>query len=424
MSPSLQRAMILYQQSRFDLAERELRQALADDPNDPTAHALLALCLSGRDEQTEATREAQEAIRLGPDRELGHYALATALFHRHRWEEAESAIAEAIRLDPTDADHYALLGAIRMNRRQWREALAAAEQGLAFDPEHVECNNVRALALVRLGRRDEAGATIAAALRRDPEDAFSHANQGWALLHEGQPVKAMEHFREALRIEPQMEWARAGIVEAMKAKNPIYRVMLGYFLAMSRLSTKAQWAVMLAIVLGPSVLRSIGRSFPDLAPITGLAALVILAFVVMTWISVPLFNLLLRMNRFGRLALSEEQIRGSNWLGAYLLSGIVCLVAGLLMRDPRVFEAAIAFGFLLLPVGGMYLCPAGWPRDAMKAVSLALTAIGPGAIALLMYLSASHPLSLRAENLHKQFYSAAILSTWLGVFLAQSNPKR
>ncbi len=424
MSPSLQRAMILYQQSRFDLAERELRQALGSDPNDPMAHAFLSLCLSARERHTEATREAEEAVRLGPDLEIGYYALATVLLHRNHTESAEAAISEAIRLDPTDPDYYALLGTIRMNRRRWREALEAAEQGLAFDPEHVECNNVRALALVRLGRRDEAGATIAAALRRDPEDAFSHANQGWALLHEGQPVKAMEHFREALRIEPQMEWARAGIVEAMKAKNPIYRVMLGYFLAMSRLSRKAQWAVMLAIVLGPSTLRSIGRAHPELAPITGLAALLIFAFVVMTWISVPLFNLLLRLNRFGRLALSEEQVRGTNWLGAYLLSGIACLIVALVKNDPRALEASIAFGVLLLPVGGTHLCPAGWPRDAMKAISLGLTLIGPGAIALMMYLSPSHPISARAENLHKQFYTAVVLSTWLGVFLAQTSPRR
>jgi len=89
--------------------------------------------------------------------------------------------------------------------------------------------------------------------------------------------------------------------------------------------------------------------------------------------------LLLRLSRFGRLALSAEQVTASNWLAAYLMSGAACLVVGLLRRDGRAMEAALEFGLLLLPVGGAAGCPAGWPRDAMKAVALGLTLIGPGA---------------------------------------------
>ena len=70
---------------------------------------------------------------------------------------------------------------------------------------------------------------------------------GWTLLHDGDPRKAMGHFREALRLDPGMEWARAGIVEAMKARSLIYRIFLSYFLFMNRLSGNAQWAT----VCGP-----------------------------------------------------------------------------------------------------------------------------------------------------------------------------
>ncbi len=424
MSAQFQRAVVLFQQSRYDLAEREFRGSLAGDPNDPVAHALLSLCLVRLERLDEATREAGEAVRLAPDLELAHYALASAYFHRDRLVEAEAAISEAIRLDPTDADSYALLAQIRCNRRRWRETLEAAEQGLAFDPEHVGCNNLRALALVKLGRRDEAGATLDSVLSRDPEDPLTHANRGWALLHEGKPREAMDHFREALRIEPNFEWARMGIVEALKAKNPIYRLMLRYFLAMSRLSNRAQWAVMLALIFGRQFVQSIGRSYPALAPFTGTALILLFAFVVLTWISVPLFNLLLRLSRFGRLALSAEQVTASNWLAAYLASGAACLVVGLLRRDGRAIEAALEFGLLLLPVGGTAGCPAGWPRDAMKAVTLGLTLIGPGAIAAMMFLAPESPMWYRARAWHEHFVTGVILSTWLGVFLAQARPRR
>ena len=55
------------------------------------------------------------------------------------------------------------------------------------------------------------------ALGRNPENAHTNANQGWSLLHGGQPGKALEHFREALRLDPDLEFARAGMVEALKA---------------------------------------------------------------------------------------------------------------------------------------------------------------------------------------------------------------
>jgi tetratricopeptide (TPR) repeat protein len=424
MPARFDRAMLLFRQSRYDLAERELRSALADDPNDPLGHAFLALCLVERDDHTEATREAFEAIRLEPDLDLAHFAMGVAMLRRNRLDDADRAVEEAIRLDPTDPDYYSLQASIRMHRRRWADALASAEKGLAFDAEHVGCNNVRAQALVQLGRRDEAGATIASALRRDPEDAASHANLGWTLLHQGQPRKAMEHFREALRIEPTMEWARMGIVEAMKARNPIYRMMLAFFLWNSRLSQHAQFGLLIGLVLAQMFLGNLSRGGGQVGTVAGIALGLLIAFVVMTWISVPLFNLLLRVSRFGRLALSPEQITGSNWLLAYIASGLACLAVGLLKDDGRAVEAAINFGFLLLPVGGIYLTPRGWPRDAMKAIALALTVMGPGLLAVLMFAPPGSPAYLKADRLHDNFISAVVLSTWLGVFIARANVRR
>ncbi|HEX6986476.1 MAG TPA: tetratricopeptide repeat protein [Planctomycetaceae bacterium] len=46
MNPRLDRALLLLRQSRPELAERELRQALLADPNDPVAHAVLAIALA------------------------------------------------------------------------------------------------------------------------------------------------------------------------------------------------------------------------------------------------------------------------------------------------------------------------------------------------------------------------------------------
>ncbi len=212
MNPNLERALLLFQQSRHELAENELRQALASEPDDAYAHALLALCLSEREKFDEATSEARQAIQLAPDFPFAHYAHAHVLYDRNRYPEALAAIQEAIRLDSTDADYFSLLASIHFHERRWSGALQAAEQGLQFDPEHIGCTNLRAMAMVKLGRKAEAGATIDAALAKNPDNAITHANQGWTLLEKGEPKKALEHFRESLRLDPTNEWARHGIV--------------------------------------------------------------------------------------------------------------------------------------------------------------------------------------------------------------------
>jgi len=64
MNQHLERAILLAQQSRFDLAENELRQALVLEPENAHAHALLATCLAEREKFDEATAEATQAIHL------------------------------------------------------------------------------------------------------------------------------------------------------------------------------------------------------------------------------------------------------------------------------------------------------------------------------------------------------------------------
>src|SRR5688500_16372498 len=71
---SIERGLLLYQQSRYEMAEAELRQALGVEPNDAYAHALLALCLIERKQADDATAEAQQAIHLAPDMPFAHYA--------------------------------------------------------------------------------------------------------------------------------------------------------------------------------------------------------------------------------------------------------------------------------------------------------------------------------------------------------------
>ena len=73
------------------------------------------------------------------------------------------------------------------------------------------------------------------------------------------------------------------------------------------------------------------------------------AFVLMTWLAPSFFNLLLRLDRFGRYALSADQIRGANVLAACLAATLGCLAAALGTGSAFLLYCTMMFALLALP---------------------------------------------------------------------------
>jgi tetratricopeptide (TPR) repeat protein len=400
MDASTTRAHLLMEQGRYELAEQELRQALAANPQDADIQALLAICLPNREKFEEAVDFGRKAVGLEPDSSFCQYALAVALFHRddhvsnkqtlisnmREFQEAEVCINEAIRLDPHEANQFALLSSIRLARQQWQGALDAAMQGLAINPENVSCINCRATALVKLGRQDEASESLEGALAKDPEDSHTHANKGWALLHQGKPQQALESFREALRIDPSNEYARLGIIEALKARNFIYRWMLAYFLWMSRLSTGARWGVILGGYFLIRFLGGVERTNAQLRPYILPIQILYALFVILTWTAPHIFNLLLRMDKFGRYALNEDETIGANAVGACLMTGMTMIAVGIVLESGLLIIAGVGCIGLMIPVGGTFTRE-GRARKLLGLYTLGLIGVGIAAVVLAMMKS-------------------------------------
>jgi tetratricopeptide (TPR) repeat protein len=325
MSANLARAQLLLAQSRPVDAEREAMLALAENPEDTRALAILALSRGAQHKAAEALSAADTAVGLAPDDPYLHYIRAITLHRLDRHDAARTAAKESLRLNPENEDTFALLSAIELGRGDWAAALTAAEQSLALDPENVEATNFRAMALVRLGRKGEATEAVDFALNRAPENALSHANQGWNYLHRNDPRRAQEFFREALRLEPGMEYARQGMLEALRARNPVYRGMLAYFLWMGRQGARFQWAFVIATYFFSrylnGLLNSSGGSWGLVA-----FAVAFYGFVYLSWTAHPMFNLLLHFDRFGRHVLSQDERRATWWFGGAFAAALACLI--------------------------------------------------------------------------------------------------
>jgi tetratricopeptide (TPR) repeat protein len=376
MGKYLDRARALIDLNRPGPAEEEVRREIATEPDNAEAHALLARILSRLERHGEAEEAARQAIHLAPGESDGHFALAAVLVGAERMDEAERAIDTAIRLAPYYAGYFALLGAIHLERRRWEQALAAAEHGLELDPEHVDCLNVRATALRQLGRPDEAEAATLGALELDPESSFSHATAGWNFVQRGDYERAATHFREALRLEPDNEMAREGILAVLKARNPIYRVMLRYFLFMSKLSGRMAWFVIIGAYVGQRLLRELVKAQPGLAPIVVPVLVLYFGFAFLSWAANPLFNLLLRVNPLGRAALTPRQVVASNWVGGLLVVAVASLVLWFATDRLAAVTLAAVCGMMIIPVSGAFEIESTRGRKVLGVYAIVMGILG------------------------------------------------
>jgi len=373
--PSFDRIHLLIQQSRYRQAEQELRESLFHSPEEPIVHALLALCLSEQDKLEEALPAAHTAVALAPDSPWCRYILATVLGRQGKLIAAREVIQEAISQNPSDPDYFALLGSLYLQESRWQEALNCAEQGLSLEPEHVVSSNLRSMALIKLGKGDAALAGLDSALHQEPDNAITHANRGWTLLERGQNEAALEAFQEALNLDPNLDWAREGLVEALKARYLLYRLMLKYFFMMGRLRRRNQFFVMIGLLLGLRLLRFI---FPPASHplVGGSLVLLYLGFVLLTWLADPLFNLVLRLNRYGRLALSQDQVVASNWLGSQICLGLLLGVAGIFMKSWLLIGAAGYSLAMMIPVAGSFAASDTRSRQFLSYYSILLAVLG------------------------------------------------
>jgi tetratricopeptide (TPR) repeat protein len=367
--------MLWLERHRPEKAEPELRQAVAVDPDDPDCRARLALCLAQLGKFKDALLEAENAIGLDPEWDFPYSVRAIAFYGLGKVKQAETTVREAIELDPEDAHYRGFLSDILGHQKRWKEALEAAEEGLELDPEDESCASARAMALIQLGQAEDADLAMESALRKDPEDAEAHALMGWSKLHKGKADEAIEHYSEALKLDPTSEMARTGLVESLKARNFIYRIMLRYFLLLTRIKPRWVFAIMIGTIFIRYSLIEIAESSPVLGMIIWPVLYLLVAFILMTWVANPIFNLLLRFDRVGRHALTRKDIRQTNFLIGNLVV-VAFFVFLWLYGVPGMVVAVLFSAMMIIPVMTTVKRSSLKPLLILGCYTLALAVVG------------------------------------------------
>lgn len=397
-------------EGRIADAERELARRLREEPGDAQGHGLRALCLLDLGRVGAADAASSRAVELEDGSAQLHWIRGMVLLQKKDLTAAAASAARAAELDPTDAEYPLLLARCEAGAGRWSSALDAAERGLLVEPAHGGCARFKALALERLGRTAEADAAFQEVLSSDEHDPFAHTGRGWAILRQGHGAReAVPHFGKALRADPESEWAREGMIAALKARNPVYRWLLRYFLWMSGLPPRTRMMIVFGGLIGYNILRRIGDARPELAPavVPLLAAYLFVVF--LSWTADPLFDLLLRFDPVGRRWLTPERRIASTWVAGSLVVAVVAAVAGLATGSGTLLFFALCALFFVVPITATFHAPEGWSRTVMGGASAAIATLALTGL-LLDEPTGSSLLGFSALG--------SILASWVGSALA------
>lgn len=131
--------VILYQQRRYDEAERAYRRAIMLGPLFATAHINLGALLVETNRIAEGIAEYRAALDLNPFYPQAHYNLGVILKKTGKTEEAEAAYREAVKIQPHFSAARLNLGILLYNdRKDVRGAIEQFEAILTYDPTHAQ----------------------------------------------------------------------------------------------------------------------------------------------------------------------------------------------------------------------------------------------------------------------------------------------
>jgi tetratricopeptide (TPR) repeat protein len=206
----LQRAELLADLGRYDDAAEELAHAIATDPQDVDALALLARVRLAAGDAKGALEPANRAVAAGPGSLPALAVRGHVLVELDHPSAAASMADELLRLGPDDAFAQISAAAILSESRNGQVALNAAWHGVRLAPEQATAHLVLGAVAARLRLFDLAEQAYREALRLDPELSAAQHNIGLIRFEQRRFAEGLSHLREVAAANPSdMDSARS-----------------------------------------------------------------------------------------------------------------------------------------------------------------------------------------------------------------------
>jgi tetratricopeptide (TPR) repeat protein len=363
MTKHFDRAKVLFEQSRYELAEKEVRAEIAENPKSADAHALLAVCLIDRKKQSknlidsmhffvEHQKKSKEefeliqyALSVDANNAWYHYILAMYWYYGGILDRSEKQIDIAISLDPNSAQYFYTLACILFETGNIKyNGMSAASRGsselfksyfirsylkpvfiplkksLALDPNSLASLNLLTNLYVTTGKYQQALESSQTALAKNPNNARAQDLHGQILSGCGRYTEAMDYFQRALKIDPNYTPAKNNLLESMRS----HYYWIYQWISITNWRGKLVWISQIFIMFIPVLLiRYIMTGSVNIKTPFENLGFVIIFFVIVIGFAAPwVFNYFLIKEKKAKFLLTDRDTIISH----YALSGAVAVL--------------------------------------------------------------------------------------------------
>ncbi|MEM7315865.1 MAG: hypothetical protein AAF497_22245, partial [Planctomycetota bacterium] len=197
------RLCVAMEYGRYEIAEAELRERIAQDSENGTLYGRLASALFFQDKDQEALEAAELGVHFAPYSTFCIYWLAECLVVLDRLDEAATATRDGLEQDPEDVDLWTLLSRIHLLRDEHEDTILSADEALAIDAENEHALALRLEALICFDSdslmADEA---LTELKRQAPNESDTHRLDAMLHWNREQREPAKQACLTALEIDP------------------------------------------------------------------------------------------------------------------------------------------------------------------------------------------------------------------------------
>lgn len=230
-------------------AIQALNDALADNPNDPFALALLATCLGFTRQFREAERAAAAALRQDAQSVPAHNAMALLAMQQQQMQRAERHLRTALELDPADEQATRNLAIVLRNTGRKREAEKLLHEARAVSPGSAGIVSDLAEMSYFAMRDREATELAEEALALQPDRPEALVTRGRLFMAQGKPGEARDFAVWALQRNPADREALELLVQVKAAQAPLMGLFWRFAIFQQRLIWRVRPKVPVTLTL-------------------------------------------------------------------------------------------------------------------------------------------------------------------------------
>jgi len=196
-------------------AARTLEGVLKEDPTNPQARFLLAMCYEKSDRTGDAKVILDGVLKDDPDNVRALIAMAGILSREGNYDEMVPICKRALAKDERNTQAYALIADAHMAASDHAAALPYLQKAVEIQPKLTRNRNNLAACLIGLRRFDEAEAELKGILSEYPKFPLTHFNLGLLYEEEGKLAEARKEYAAEVELHPGRVAARFNLANLL-----------------------------------------------------------------------------------------------------------------------------------------------------------------------------------------------------------------